>query len=490
MTALRRLTTWTWLIVCLLSPAAAARANPAAAPADSAPTDNAPTENAPVDPQEDYYELFELFVDSMDQIERNYVKPVDRRELVEAAIEGMLGKLDPYSSYVPPEELAEFRAGVESSFGGIGLQVAIEEGQLKVLSPLVGSPAYKAGIIAGDLITQIDGESTDGITMDAAVKKLKGEVGSQVTLTVKHADREALESYIVQREIVRVDTVLGDRRGADDSWDFMYDEQKKIGYIRVTAFGRETGAELRAALDQLVKRQARGLVLDLRFNPGGLLTSAIEVSDMFLDKGNIVSTAGRNAPRRSWEATAEGTFPKLPLVVLVNRYSASASEIVAACLQDNGRALIVGERTWGKGSVQNVIELEGGKSILKLTTASYRRPNGDNIHRFGGANESEQWGVAPDAGYRITLPAAELGQLLRERRLRDVVAPRERAGDADSRETATEQDTQSADDSLPVDEPAPLDDAMPVVEVPREDFVDRQLQKAVAYLGGELARAE
>ncbi len=482
MTTLRRFTAWTWLTLCLLSPAAVARANPdppadTASPETASPETASP-ETAPIESQEDYYELFELFVDSMDQIERNYVKPVDRRELVEAAIEGMLGKLDPYSSYVPPEELAEFRAGVESSFGGIGLQVAIEEGQLKVLSPLVGSPAYKAGIIAGDRITQIDGESTDGITMDAAVKKLKGEVGSRVTLTVKHADREALEAYVVEREIVRVDTVLGDRRGVDDSWDFMYDEQQKIGYIRVTAFGRETAADLRAALDQLVKRQARGLILDLRFNPGGLLTSAIEVSDMFLDTGNIVSTAGRNAPRRSWEATAERTFPKLPLVVLINRYSASASEIVAASLQDNGRALIVGERTWGKGSVQNVIELEGGKSILKLTTASYRRPNGENIHRFGGANESEQWGVAPDAGYRITLSTAELGQLLRERRLRDVVAPRERDGDPDHEEAAIEQDTQ------------PADDAMPVVEVPREEFVDRQLQKAVAYLSGELARAE
>lgn len=425
---------------------------------------------------EDYYELFELFVDSMDQIERNYVKPVDRRELVEAAIEGMLEKLDPYSSFVPPEELEEFRTGVESSFGGIGLQVEIVDGQLKVVSPLVGSPAYQAGIIAGDIIHQIDGEPADGLTLDEATRKLKGEVGTSVKLTVKHADAEEHQVYIVKREIVRVDTVLGDRRQADDTWNFMYDDQRKIGYIRITAFGRETSTDLRAALDQLQRAQVRGLVLDLRFNPGGLLTSAIEVSDMFLSEGNIVSTAGRNAPKRSWEANAEEIIPHLPLVVLVNRYSASASEIVSACLQDNKRALIVGERTWGKGSVQNVIELEGGKSILKLTTASYQRPNGHNIHRFHGAQDADEWGVLPDNGYRIQLTPAETGQLLRQRRQRDIVLPQAKH-DAAAQAAANDQSSAA-------------EDKMPVVELPQQEVVDRQLAKAMEYLTGELARAE
>src|SRR5262249_6886050 len=187
------------------------------------------------------------------------------------------------------------------------------------------------------------------------------------------------------------------------------------------AFSRETTAELRRALAQLEKEGLKGLIVDLRFNPGGLLSTAIEVSDLFIASGRIVSTKGRNTPERVWDAQKEGTFEGFPMVALVNHYSASASEILSACLQDHQRAVVIGERTWGKGSVQNVIELEGGKSALKLTTASYHRPSGKNIHRFPDAKESDEWGVMPDPGFELKLNLAQTERLIRYRHDRDIL---------------------------------------------------------------------
>jgi carboxyl-terminal processing protease len=368
---------------------------------------------------------------------------------MEAAIRGMLEELDQYSNYIPPEEVERFRTSVESEFGGIGIQVSIEEGWLTVLSPIVGSPAYKAGIVAGDRIVEIEGESSRGITLDQAVAKLKGKVGTKVTVTVRHAGAEETEKVTLDREIVRVDTVLGDRRNEDDSWNFLYDQEQKIAYVRVTSFSRHTTEELQKVVETLTKDGMRGLVLDLRFNPGGLLSSAIEVCDLFVTDGKIVSTAGRNTPERVWNAKKKGTFEDFPMAVLVNRYSASASEIVSACLQDHGRAVVIGERTWGKGSVQNIIDLEEGKSALKLTTAGYLRPNGKNIHKFDGAKEEDDWGVRPNEGYTLRVEDQELADLVRIRRERDFVRK-------------------------------------PDPEAKPPEFVDRQLAKAVDYLREKL----
>jgi carboxyl-terminal processing protease len=201
----------------------------------------------------------------------------------------------------------------------------------------------------------------------------------------------------------------------------MYDKKAKIGYIRLTHFSRHSAEELRSAIEDLRKQGMKGLILDLRFNPGGLLSQATEISDMFIESGKIVSTEGRNSRNRKWEATSKGTFKDFPMAILVNRYSASASEIVSACLQDHKRAVIIGERTWGKGSVQNVIELEEGDSALKLTTASYHRPSGKNIHRFPGAKDTDVWGVTPDEGYRLRLTDDELEALGEYRRKRDIL---------------------------------------------------------------------
>ncbi len=325
--------------------------------------------------REEYYELLLVLADTIDQIDRNYVEPISRRELVEAAIEGILKKLDPFSNYIPSEEKEDFEDEIENEFGGIGIQIASQRGQLQVISPLVGSPAHRGGIMAGDRIMAINGNPTRGLSLSEAVDRMKGRAGTSLTLTVFHPHNRSTEEITLTREVIRVETVMGDTRtDKDGAWEFMLDDRRKIGYIRITAFSKHTADDLRAALTSLAERGMRGLVLDLRFNPGGLLSSAIEVSDMFLSSGEIVSTSGRNVSERKWEARSEGTFDGFEMVVLVNQYSASASEIVAACLQDNKRAVIVGQRTWGKGSVQNIIQLEDGHSALKLTTASYMRP--------------------------------------------------------------------------------------------------------------------
>jgi carboxyl-terminal processing protease len=377
--------------------------------------------NAPPKKDENYYELYKLVVDTVDQVERNYVTEVDRRELIEAAVRGVMAKLDPYSSYIGPEEIERFRATVESEFGGIGIQITMEDGDLKILSPIYGTPAYKAGLLAGDRILEIDGASTEDFTIDDAVARLKGKEGSAVVLTIIHPQRDEKEIVSVKREKIHVETVLGDRRGDDGHWDLFLDQSERIGYLRVTAFSRDTAEELKTALKKLKAAKVRGLILDLRFNPGGLLTSAVEVSDLFLAEGRIVSTKGRNSPERVWNAKKAPKFTDVPMVVLVNRYSASSSEIVAACLQDHHRAAIVGERTWGKGSVQNVIEMEDGRSAIKLTTAAYLRPSGQNIHRFPDAKETDEWGVTPDKGYVLKLNEDELYKLLAYRRDRDIL---------------------------------------------------------------------
>ncbi len=239
-----------------------------------------------------------------------------------------------------------------------------------MLSPIYGTPAYRAGVQAGDLIVEIDGKSTDGLQIEDAIRLMKGPDGTKVSITIVHSGQTKREKFTLDRERVRVETVLGDRRKHDDHWDFMYDEKNSIGYIRISAFSLDTAKELRAAMQELRTHKLRGLVLDLRFNPGGLLRSAIEVSKLYVAKGRIVSTKGRSSPERIWDADGGEVYDGFPMVVLVNRYSASASEIVSACLQDHQRAVIMGERSWGKGSVQNIIELEHGKSALKLTTAA------------------------------------------------------------------------------------------------------------------------
>lgn len=368
--------------------------------------------------REDYYKLLMIFADTIDQIDRNYVEKVSRRELLEAAIEGALKKLDPYSNYIAPEEMDEFKVEVENEFGGIGIQISSQNDQIQVISPLVGTPAYRAGIQAGDMILEIDGTPTKGMRISDAIKLMKGYAGTDLNLKVLHAIEGTREDIKLTREVIKVQTVLGDRRKADDAWQYMLDETSKIAYVRITTFGRETAQDLLEVLSALKQSGMRGLILDLRYNPGGLLKSAIEVSDAFLESGTIVSTEGRNIKRQVWDAEKPNTYKDFPMVVMVNQFSASASEIVAAALQDHKRATVIGQQTFGKASVQNVVELEDGKSALKITTGSYQRPSGKPIHRFPEATE---WGVKPNEGLEIELSNLEIRRLMDQRRRRDIV---------------------------------------------------------------------
>ena len=380
--------------------------------------------------EDDYYELLKLFVDTLDQVERNHVKGVSRRELIEAAIAGMLAKLDEHTNYIKPNDFERFRAGVESEFPGVGVRLSLDQGRLLIVSALPESPAYRAGLGAGDVITHIGEEPTEKLTLDDAVKRLKGMAGTQVTVRVLHPGNATPESVTLTRELVRVETVRADFRGPDQRWRYMTDKDKGIAYVRVVAFGRHTAEELKRVLDELSGQNMKGLILDLRFNPGGLLTSAVEVADLFVTEGRIVSTSGRNVKENIWTAQSAGTFTGFPMVVLVNQYSASASEVVAACLQDHQRAVVVGQRTFGKGSVQNIIELEGGRSGLKLTTASYYRPSGKNIDRQTAGGDSADWGVRPSEGFDVIVSDAEARHLFRMWKARDAVATDDADGQA------------------------------------------------------------
>ncbi|MBL9123962.1 MAG: S41 family peptidase [Planctomycetaceae bacterium] len=399
------------------------------------------------------------FVRAMHKIDQEYVEPVDRRELFEAAMTGMMGRLDEYSGYIGPQDFNELQESLGQEFGGIGIEVFVDpqNKNLTVATPLVGTPAYEAGVRAGDQILKIDGAICTGLSVDEARSRLRGTPGETVAITVLHPGETLPTDLRMQRAIIEVETVLGDSRDADNRWNYFLTGSERIGYIRVTSFGGKTTEELRAAVDWLLKRQMRGLILDLRNDPGGLLETAVGVCDLFINEGPIVSTRGRNKVQiQTYEAHPLGTYPDFPMVVLVNRYSASASEIVAACLQDHGRASIVGERTWGKGSVQDVIPLEGGRSALKLTMATYWRPSNKNIHRTSEAADSDEWGVLPDPGGEVKLEQEQFERLVEDRRRRDIVRPMGR--------TTSE---------------APL---------PRDLNVDPQLKRAVELLDDKISR--
>jgi carboxyl-terminal processing protease len=375
-------------------------------------------------PKDEMMELYGLFVDAVEKVEVNYVRPVSRRELLESALEGMLQNLDPHSTFINTGEWMQFRRQIEGKFGGIGIQVGVDQetGRLRVIAPMVGTPAYEAGILAGDQIVEIDGQPAEGMSPDKAVEVLTGRPGTEVKLSVLHEGSEDPEPIAITRAIIEVPSILSDRRKPDDQWDFMLDKDRKIGYIRITSFMQNTADDLKKALDELRGEGVKGLIIDLRDDPGGLLSAAVEVSDLFLDKGEIVSTKGRNTPPKSYHARKNSPYEEMPMVVLVNQNSASASEIVSAALQDHHRAIVVGQRSYGKGSVQNIFELDDGQSVLKLTVASYYRPSGENIHRFKNAKTTDKWGVSPDPGYEVKLNSRDYFQWFMGRRDRDLAA--------------------------------------------------------------------
>ena len=430
--------------------------------------------SAPLRDKDKDYELVRLVVDVLDEVDHKYVRGLDqeaKRKLVEDMINGGLERLDQHSTFINSKEYRQFNRQSKGKFGGVGIQVNTglrNLGPLTVISPMVGTPAYEAGVLAGDIIVKIDGKSTENLRISEAVELIQGEPGSSITLTVIHEGSREPVDLTMQRAEIQIESVMGDLRKADNprEWDYVCDKEGKIAYIRLAAFTETTAADLRKVIEQLERDGIRGLVLDLRNNPGGLLRAAVEVADLFLTEGRIVSTKGRNQQEDVYDAKPEGTLllpaAKHPMAVLINRSSASASEIVAAALQDHGRAVVIGERSFGKGSVQNVIEMEGHTSALKLTTASYWRPSGKNIHRFPDAKETDEWGVEPDEGFEVEMDDQERVGYALYRRDRDVVQGK------DGGKPRVVKPKKAKPDEKP--------------------FVDRVLEEALEHLRGEIKK--
>jgi carboxyl-terminal processing protease len=449
--------------------------------------------------------------EAMNLIASNYVEEVDPRKLYENAMDGLVGGLDPYSTYISPGDYQQFQETLDQEFGGIGIVVELnpKSKRLTVMSPLVGTPAYRAGMRAGDVILKIGDQDTEGMTLKDAVALMRGAVGTPIQVTVLHAGQSTPVPFTVKRAIIPIDSVLGDRHNPDGSWDFRLEQNPRITYIRLTNFGEQTVRELREALKSDTQHhKMEALILDLRGNAGGLLKAAVGTCDAFIDKGKIVTIRGRGGREKdAYVATPQTAIPAdVPIVVLINQYSASASEIVSACLQDHQRAVVVGQRSWGKGTVQNIILLEAGESALKLTTASYWRPSDQNIHRKTDAKEEDDWGVTPSQGFEVKLSDEDFEKVLLQRRRRDIFY-----GDArPPKQTSVNPDKNVNPEESSPEEPAKTD-ASPssdkdVAESPEdgqgaadggesvvdglEDFEDPQLRKAIDYLEEKLRQRE
>jgi C-terminal peptidase prc len=402
---------------------------------------------------------------------------------LDVALQRMLSHLDPYTTYIDPEMKKQFEQEMQGDLTGIGVQIRKDTGRdmLMVVTPIRGSPAYRArpanvevsetevGLKAGDVITKIvrevDSEgkvlnppeviSTQGMVLSDAVKKIKGKAGTKVKLEVDREGYDKSLEFEITRAHVELESVVGFKRNDDDTWNFAIDPQEGIYYIRLNQFARRTFQDLQKVVVELNKKGIKGLILDLRFNPGGLLGSAVNVSDLFIDDGLIVTVRPRVGHEEPYIGHHEGSYLNFPMVCMVNGHSASGSEIVAACLQDHKRALVVGERSYGKGSVQNVQQFEDGD--LKVTIASFWRPNGKNLARLTPAgktaNENEEWGVRPDKGYLVKLSEKEHDDLQDFQHNQEIIPRRDR----------------------------------PVKDKEKEeksDFRDRQLEKGLDYLRG------
>jgi carboxyl-terminal processing protease len=393
------------------------------------------------------YRQLAIFGDIFERVRANYVEEPQEKELIENAINGMLTSLDPHSSFLNAEDAADMRTQTRGEFGGLGIEVTMEDELVKVITPMYGTPAEEAGVLAGDYISAIDGEEVRGLTLQEAVEKMRGPVNTPIELTILREGADAPLEITIIRDIIKLQAVKFRAEG-------------DVGYMRVISFTEQTYDDLRDGIDQLVEEigedEMKGLVLDLRLNPGGLLDQAINISDAFLEKGLIVSTRGRDdRDSRRFSARGGDLIEGKPIVVLINGGSASASEIVAGALQDHRRATVVGTQSFGKGSVQTIIPL-GEAGALRLTTALYYTPAGTSIQGKG---------ISPDIEVGQTLP-----EELRDRE--DELA----RGESDLRgHIQGEEEDESGSGS--------------VAYVPQDAEEDDQLQYALSLLRGEEAHA-
>ena len=324
----------------------------------------------PADKEISEYDYLKFLGDSIEKIKTDYVEHVENKEIVESAINGILSSLDPHSSFLNAKNLEDMKIQTKGVFGGLGIEVTMENGFVKVISPIDDTPAYKAGIKAGDYITHLNKKSVIGLTLDEAVGKMRGPVGSKLKVTIGRANVEPFD-ITIKRDVIKITSVRSRI-------------EKDVGYVRITTFSEQTNKSTKEAIKKLKKnKNLKGFVLDLRNNPGGLLEQAVYVSDLFLEKGEIVSTRGRDSENpETYKAKPGDVINGLPLVVLINGGSASASEIVAGALQDHKRAIILGTQSFGKGSVQTIIPVNP-YGALRMTTARYFTPSGRSIQKKG-----------------------------------------------------------------------------------------------------------
>jgi carboxyl-terminal processing protease len=337
----------------------------------------------------DTYRQLNLFGDVFERVRADYVEKPDDSKLIESAINGMLAGLDPHSSYMDPKSFRDMQVQTRGEFGGLGIEVTMEDGLIKVVAPIDDTPAQKAGVLANDLITKLDDEQVQGLTLNQAVEKMRGPVNTKIKLTIIRKGQDKPVEVSITRDVIRVKSVRSRVEGDD------------VGYIRLSQFNEQTTEGLKKAISDISAKvsndKLKGYILDLRNNPGGLLDQAISVSDAFLEKGEVVSTRGRNAEEtQRFNARSGDLTNHKPVIVLVNGGSASASEIVAGALQDHKRATVLGTRSFGKGSVQTIIPLGSGNGALRLTTARYYTPSGRSIQAKGITPDIEVLQDVPD----------------------------------------------------------------------------------------------
>ncbi len=333
------------------------------------------------------YEELKTFSEVLNQVQKHYVDETKPKDLIQGAIRGMLSTLDPHSAYMTPEMYKEMQVETRGEFGGVGIQIGVKDNRLAVIAPIEGTPAYRAGIKAGDFIIKVNEDPTKDLTLMDAVQKMRGPKGSKVNLTIQRDGATDPLVFTLVRDTIKIESVKSK-------------VIENLGYVRLTQFQEATGRDLAKAIKQFKEQKVQGAILDLRNNPGGLLTAAVDVSEQFLPTGKlVVYTKSREGKKDEWVAKAKDQLEDLPVIILVNEGSASASEIVAGALQDWGRGLVVGTTSFGKGSVQTILALGDG-SGLRLTTAKYYTPKGRSI---------QSTGITPDIVVKLSAPAAAKG---------------------------------------------------------------------------------
>ena len=350
----------------------------------------------------------------VNQIEQNYIREVDRSELLETALSAIVGKLDTTGGFLrtndveflTTNEMAEFNTSLEQKLAGVGAVLTVKSNQVVIQDLLPNSPAARGGVRPGDLIVKVNGETLPNDTKIATVVKLlRGEPGSEILLGVQREGSDQPIDIPLVRDVIQIASVTGDHRKPDGTWDHMVDAKNGVGYVWISQVGKLTPSELKTALEDLTSRQLRALILDLRDNPGGSLSEAVTIADLFIEEGRILTVKSRTE-EKVYNAKAEGTYSAFPMAVLINRGTASAAEIIAACLQDHQRAIVIGERTFGQAIVRSIFPVKGG-GALKLPVAVYYRPNGRNINRYPNSADTDEWGVRPDPGLELTLTEEE-----------------------------------------------------------------------------------